>query len=229
MYRKGQRRSHRRWSRERIASAGASDEHAPWAVSCCSLLNNLHGRRGAAEVCKWVQLSSGSAVYPVRHDVLCLLSACGHDEDRVDPSAGLPRARLGVLDRAPGLRQGPLRALREAYGVVHLPVVRRIERVLSASHRHSGGWPLATGPRGFFDSPRLVTPISSPPLFGASTGILAPLHGRLARQTIAVEDVMHRQASNEPSAFRFDFKSKACPLLSFSKRQHRRLRYPLDS
>ena len=39
----------------------------------------------AAEVCKLVQLSSGSRVYPERHDQLCLLRAGGHDEDRVHP------------------------------------------------------------------------------------------------------------------------------------------------
>ena len=42
--------------------------------------------RGAtAEVCSLVQLSSGSAVYPARHDVLCLLRSASHDEDRVEP------------------------------------------------------------------------------------------------------------------------------------------------
>ena len=65
------------WSRRRLASAGASESLGlgPEPVSYCSLSSNLHGPRRAAEVCKWVQLSSGSSVYPVRHGVLCLLPA----------------------------------------------------------------------------------------------------------------------------------------------------------
>ena len=39
---------------------------------------------GVAEVCKLVQLSSGSDVYPDCHDVLCLLRAASHDEDPVE-------------------------------------------------------------------------------------------------------------------------------------------------
>jgi hypothetical protein len=38
-----------------------------------------------AEVCKLVQLSSGSAVYPAPHDVLCLLRPASHDAERLEP------------------------------------------------------------------------------------------------------------------------------------------------
>jgi hypothetical protein len=57
------------------------------AVAAAHLVSALyvHGPKRAAEVCKLVQLSSGSAVYPERHDAVCLLRAAGHDEDRVDP------------------------------------------------------------------------------------------------------------------------------------------------
>jgi hypothetical protein len=44
---------------------------------------------------------------------------------------------------------------------VHLPVVRSIERVASASHRHRRRWSIAREPRAFPDAPRLIAPMSS--------------------------------------------------------------------
>ena len=131
-------------------------------VGRCSLLHRWPGERGAAEVFKLVQLSSGSSVYPDRHDVLCLLRAASHDEDRGEPRSRLLRPRLGVLDRTPGLHSGSLRTLRQACAVVHVPVVRGIERVLSASRRRCGRSVVARRPRALCDSPRFVAPMHEP-------------------------------------------------------------------
>jgi len=53
------------------------------------------------------------------------------------------------------------RTLREARRVVQLPVVRRIERLHSTGHRHSGRWSAATGSPEFFDWSRLVASFSA--------------------------------------------------------------------
>jgi hypothetical protein len=63
------------------------------------------------------------AVYSDCHAVLCVLREAVHDDNRVEPSPCLPRARLGVLDGTSGLRRAPLGALREEGAAVHLPVV----------------------------------------------------------------------------------------------------------
>jgi hypothetical protein len=131
-------------------------------------LNRMTGTRCEAEVCKSVQLSSGSADYPAGYDVLCLLRPASHDANRLEPRTSLPRARPGVLDRAPGVRQGPLRPLCEAGAVVHLSVVRWAERARSASHL--GRRFVAERRRPHPDSPRLVTPIARCRVDGQALG-----------------------------------------------------------
>ena len=161
-------------------------------------------RRG---VCTSVQPNSSAPMYPDRHDVLCVLRKAVHDENRVEPSPGLLRTRPGVLDWTPGLRRVPLRALREAGADVHLPVVRRIERVMSASHRHRRRWSIAWEPGAFPDVPRLIAPISSlvnstrPALKpeGASHGHEPHCLGRPSAEIdvpIRVESNPHRQRSS---------------------------------
>ena len=70
---------------EQASVAGAAGESPrparprawPWAWQqrLFTIEQIASAQRRAAEVCIWVQLSSGSAVYPVRHDVLCVLPA----------------------------------------------------------------------------------------------------------------------------------------------------------
>jgi len=85
VYRKGQLRSPTTRSAARAEQANRSEGGSELAGTCRRLFDSTAAERGAAEVCKLVQLSSGSTVYPERHDELCLLRAAGHDEDRVDP------------------------------------------------------------------------------------------------------------------------------------------------
>jgi hypothetical protein len=97
----------------------------------------------------------------LRHDFLCLLRKALHDDDRIYPPPGVPRARLGVLDRIPRLRRASLGALREAESDLQLPGVRGSERVVSAGHRHRGRRTIAKERQSFRDVPRLIAPIAS--------------------------------------------------------------------
>jgi hypothetical protein len=115
-------------------------------------------------VFKTEQLKFGSSVYPCGHDALRILRTPGNRAHSIEPRARVPDTRRGVLDRAPGLRQGPSGSLRYTSATLHVRSVQPIGRGALAIDGRCGVQRASPGRRA--GVARLVTTVhgTRPPL-----------------------------------------------------------------